>query len=105
MILGITAQSLTYPLDTARARLAVATKSQYKNLRQTFSKIIKQEGFMTLYRGYIATMLGVIPYAGFSFFTYETCKKLHREKFGGRHAAPWERMIFGAIAGAIGQTR
>ncbi len=59
---------------------------------------------MTLYRGYTATMLGVIPYAGFSFFTYETCKKLHYEEFGGRNPSPWERLIFGAMAGAIGQT-
>jgi len=59
---------------------------------------------MALYRGYTATMLGVIPYAGFSFFTYETCKKLHYEEFGGTHISPWERMIFGAMAGAIGQT-
>ena len=35
----------------------------------------REEGLLTLYRGYISTMLGVIPYAGTSFFTYETLKK------------------------------
>ena len=43
-----------------------------------FAKILKCEGVGTLYRGYVPTVLGVIPYAGVSFFTYETLKKTHR---------------------------
>lgn len=34
----------------------------------------------TLYRGFTPTIIGVIPYAGLSFFTYETLKKLHAGK-------------------------
>ena len=73
---GITSQSLTYPLDLARARMAVTDKySGYKTLREVFVKIWLCEGPKTLYRGYWATILGVIPYAGTSFFTYDTLKK------------------------------
>uniref|UniRef100_A0A1A9UJX5 Uncharacterized protein n=1 Tax=Glossina austeni TaxID=7395 RepID=A0A1A9UJX5_GLOAU len=73
---GITSQSLTYPLDLARARMAVTDKyTGYKTLRQVFVKIWIEEGPHTLYRGYWATVLGVIPYAGTSFFTYETLKR------------------------------
>lgn len=39
---------------------------------------------MSLYRGYTPTILGVIPYAGTSFGTYETLKKLHRGKIYSR---------------------
>lgn len=73
---GITSQSLTYPLDLARARMAVTDKySGHSTLRKVFVRIWIDEGPRTLYRGYFATILGVIPYAGASFFTYETLKK------------------------------
>lgn len=67
---------MTYPLDLARARMAVTDKySGYRTLREVFVKIWQCEGPRTLYRGYWATILGVIPYAGMSFFTYDTLKK------------------------------
>lgn len=95
---GITSQSLTYPLDLARARMAVTDKysgyrlvyffiCQYfvtdlfflfanvRTLREVFVRIWKCEGPKTFFRGYWATILGVIPYAGTSFFTYDTLKK------------------------------
>lgn len=78
---GITSQSLTYPLDLARARMAVTDKySGYKTLREVFVKIWQCEGPRTLYRGYWATILGVIPYAGTSFFTYDTLKNEYYSK-------------------------
>ncbi len=42
----------------------------------------KTEGPKTFYKGYIPSMMGVIPYAGTSFFTYETLKKLYIGKDG-----------------------
>ena len=42
----------------------------------------KTEGPKTFYKGYIPSMMGVIPYAGTSFFTYETLKKLYIGKHG-----------------------
>lgn len=36
---------------------------------------------MTFYRGYIPTMSGVVIYAGVSFFTYDTLKRLFRGTF------------------------
>lgn len=54
---------------------------RYKSLIQVFFKIYREEGVRTLYKGYTVTVLGVIPYAGTSFFTYETLKKLHRGLF------------------------
>ena len=35
------------------------------------------EGVRSLYRGFTPTVVGVIPYAGTSFFTYETLKKVY----------------------------
>nr|XP_014590276.1 mitochondrial coenzyme A transporter SLC25A42 isoform X7 [Equus caballus] len=75
---GTTAASLTYPLDLVRARMAVTPKEMYSNIFHVFIRISREEGLTTLYHGFTPTVLGVIPYAGLSFFTYETLKSLHR---------------------------
>ncbi|KAB7507636.1 Mitochondrial coenzyme A transporter [Armadillidium nasatum] len=69
-----------------------------------FIKIWKNEGPMTLYRGLTPTILGVIPYAGTSFGTYETLKFYHKENTKRETPNPLERMMFGAIAGLLGQS-
>uniref|UniRef100_A0A8C9JZF4 Mitochondrial coenzyme A transporter SLC25A42 n=1 Tax=Panthera tigris altaica TaxID=74533 RepID=A0A8C9JZF4_PANTA len=99
---GTTAASLTYPLDLVRARMAVTPKEMYSNIFHVFIRISREEGLKTLYHGFTPTVLGVIPYAGLSFFTYETLKSLHRGK--ETEPYPLERMIFGACAGLIGQS-
>ncbi|XP_065345962.1 mitochondrial coenzyme A transporter SLC25A42 [Cloeon dipterum] len=101
---GVTSQSLTYPLDMARARMAVTQKEQYSSISHMFVRIWREEGPRTLYRGYCATILGVIPYAGTSFYTYETLKALHMEYWGTSGTNPFEKLLFGAVAGLIGQT-
>lgn len=94
-----------------------------------FLRISREEGLKTLYRGFAPTILGVVPYAGLSFFTYETLKKVHAGQHCRRHphafccsgltSAPFlspveqsgrlqpytfERLVFGACAGLIGQS-
>lgn len=64
----------------ARARMAVTKTSEYGTLRAVFIKAIRNDGFSSLYRGYLPTVIGVIPYAGTGFFTYETLKRFHYGK-------------------------
>ncbi|KAG8229021.1 hypothetical protein J437_LFUL007576 [Ladona fulva] len=103
---GVVSQSLTYPLDMARARMAVTHKDTYGSLRQVFVKIWREEGPRTLYHGYTPTILGIIPYAGTSFCTYGTLKKTYMEYKGTpeKEPNPFERLIFGAVAGLLGQS-
>ncbi|CAK1547949.1 unnamed protein product [Leptosia nina] len=97
---GVTSQSATYPLDLARARMAVA---DYRSLRAVFKRIIREEGAFTLYRGYGATVLGVVPYAGVSFFTYDSLKHWYLD-YTGALPNGMTNVVFGGIAGALGQT-
>lgn len=101
---GITSTSCTYPLDLARARMAVTDKNAYSNFFQVFVKIYRKEGIRTLYRGFTPTVLGSIPYSGISFFTYESLKKKHAEWAKGKDPTPLERLSFGALAGLLGQS-
>ena len=74
---GVISTTATYPLDLARARMAVSTSDQYSSLKHVFKLTVHQEGWRGLFKGYTATIAGVIPYAGTGFFTYETLKRLH----------------------------
>ena len=50
---------------------------RYSSLIAVFLKMYRCEGIRSLYRGFTPTVVGVIPYAGTSFFTYETLKKIY----------------------------
>ncbi|KAJ1350565.1 hypothetical protein KIN20_006379 [Parelaphostrongylus tenuis] len=90
-------------MDTAKARLSISTKKEYATLLSVFIKTTREDGLLALYRGVWPTLLGVVPYAGASFFTYETLKLKYMERTGRHSVSPWQ-MLFGAFAGLIGQT-
>ncbi|XP_025422866.1 mitochondrial coenzyme A transporter SLC25A42 [Sipha flava] len=99
---GVTSQTLTYPLDLARARMAVSTKSDYASLGDVFRKTYQIEGIKGFYRGYVPTILGIIPYAGTSFFTYGSLKSFVKEKHGYENTII--NLACGAVAGMAGQS-
>ncbi|KAK6639641.1 hypothetical protein RUM43_007914 [Polyplax serrata] len=102
---GVTSQSLTYPLDLARARMAVTHDSEYATLKQVFRKTYREEGFKGFYRGYVPTFLGVIPYAGASFFAYESLKQWYSSQPGSTGKPSTIVLLsFGGISGFCGQS-
>eukprot|EP00045_Choanoeca_perplexa_P004005 m.34883 g.34883 ORF g.34883 m.34883 type:complete len:250 (+) comp12349_c0_seq15:528-1277(+) len=113
---GATAVAVTYPLDLVRAQLAIQTRLKLKHngLGHALGSIWQLEGLAGLYRGLIPTLLGVVPYAGTSFYTYETIKLTLRRSSShhGSRTDPsadedlssLERLVAGAFAGLIGQS-
>ncbi|XP_077999776.1 solute carrier family 25 member 16-like [Glandiceps talaboti] len=116
---GITAVTFTYPLDMVRARLAFQVTGEhiYDGIFHTVKSIVHQEGGIKgLYRGFTPTIIGMVPYAGLSFFTYETLKAYFLTHFTNwtcklsmKH--PDEMVLripvtflCGGMAGAIAQT-
>lgn len=72
---GITAASLTYPLDVVRTRLATQkTTRYYKGIFHAVSTICRDEGVKGLYKGLGATLLGVGPSIAISFSVYESLR-------------------------------
>ena len=73
---GVTAVTFTYPLDVVRARMAYQVdERKYRSILQTLVTIFREEGGMiALYRGYSSSILGMIPYAGAAFYSYEVIK-------------------------------
>ncbi|KAL7018082.1 hypothetical protein ACKWTF_010628 [Chironomus riparius] len=103
---GIVSSSVTYPLDLARARMAITDKCGYKNIWDVFMSIYtKEKGAISLFRGYLASVVGVVPYAGTSFFINETLKHKYCDMTGNeKKPNPFLLLIFGACAGLCGQT-
>lgn len=73
---GVTAVTFTYPLDMVRVRMAYQVhERRYRSILQTLMTIPREEGgLIGLYRGYSSSILGMIPYAGTAFYSYEVIK-------------------------------
>lgn len=63
---GVTAVSVTYPLDLVRATMAKPGHT-YSSMFDAMITIVRQRGVGGLYAGISATILGVAPYAGLKF--------------------------------------
>jgi hypothetical protein len=63
-------------------------------------------GIVGLYRGMWPTAMGIIPYGGINFMSYEYFKRLWEQHYGqGEDALPTHvRLLSGGFAGALGQT-
>jgi len=74
---GTTAVLLTYPLDFIRIRFTMqnfASGIRYTNILGASKLILKEEGFMSFYKGFFASCLGIAPYIAINFSTYEKLK-------------------------------
>eukprot|EP00102_Acyrthosiphon_pisum_P019040 XP_016656250.1 PREDICTED: mitochondrial coenzyme A transporter SLC25A42-like [Acyrthosiphon pisum] len=59
-------------------------------------------GINGLYKGYVPTILGIVPYAGTSFYTYSYLKTFMKEKHGYDNIIT--NLTSGSMAGMIGRT-
>jgi len=96
---------LTYPLDLVRATMA-KPGSKYDSLVGALMTISRERGVLALYSGMTATMMGVAPYAGLKFMTYESFKEA-LSTIGGiseSDLSATQRVAAGAVAGLVAQT-
>ncbi|XP_027232971.1 calcium-binding mitochondrial carrier protein SCaMC-2-B isoform X3 [Penaeus vannamei] len=97
-------QSVIYPLEVLKTRLALRKTGQYKSIADAAVKIYKMEGVKSFYRGYIPNILGIIPYAGIDLAIYETLKKSYMEQYSdGRNPSVLAIIACGAFSSSCGQ--
>ncbi|XP_019090237.1 PREDICTED: mitochondrial adenine nucleotide transporter ADNT1-like [Camelina sativa] len=109
---GIIAMSATYPMDMVRGRLTVQTANspyQYRGITHALSTVLREEGPRALYRGWLPSVIGVVPYVGLNFAVYESLKDwlVKDNPFGlveNNELTIVTRLTCGAIAGTVGQT-
>ena len=81
---GAMSLMFVYSLDYARTRLANDAKAagkggserQFNGLIDVYSKTLKSDGIVGLYRGFVISCVGIIVYRGFYFGLYDTLKPL-----------------------------
>jgi len=79
---GAASLTFVYSLDYARTRLANDAKSakkgggdrQFNGLIDVYSKTLKSDGIVGLYRGYAISCVGIIVYRGLYFGMYDSLK-------------------------------
>ena len=77
--------------------------------RHGIRSILKDLGNLrNVYRGFVPTVLGIIPYAGVSFFTFDYLKKNFRISENAKNTSTSKdalmKFFCGLLAGAAGQT-
>ncbi|XP_042321046.1 calcium-binding mitochondrial carrier protein SCaMC-1 [Sceloporus undulatus] len=92
---GATAQTSIYPMEVLKTRLAVGKTGQYSGMFDCAKKILRREGVMAFYKGYIPNILGIIPYAGIDLAVYEALKKTWLEKYATDSANPGVLVLLG----------
>jgi solute carrier family 25 (mitochondrial carrier protein), member 16 len=137
---GCVSVLFTYPLEVIRVRLAFETKRDGRSsLTQVCRKIyneipkiplpagetvvsLKQvplAGFANFFRGFTATLCGMVPYAGASFLVHDTGKDFLRMPIFAKHTVipgsqsdaekppqlkAWAQLAAGGFAGFVSQT-
>lgn len=115
---GTLAVSITYPFDIIRARITYDLTHQSKRASHesgVFMGVVQRlakEGeisqsripFRGFYQGFLATILGIIPYAGVSFFVFESSKQYLKKRNNSSLLPSIQIFTSGLLAGAMGQT-
>lgn len=114
--------SVTYPLDLTTARLAC--DNQFKGIWHCLSDTCKKEGLITiicsvivfylfllkgfrgLYKGYVPSICGIVPYTGTQFAAFEFFKRniIHYFPSNDGSVHIWVSLVAGAMAGTVAQT-
>lgn len=96
-------QTVIYPFEVLKTRLALRKTGQYKGILDATSKIYAAEGVRSFYRGYIPNLLGIIPYAGIDLAVYETLKKKYLSNHKSEQPSFWLLLGCGSVSSTLGQ--
>ena len=93
-----------------RSRPAEAVRvcaRRYRGIVHAAQTIAREEGMRAFYKGWLPSVIGVVPYVGLNFAVYETLKDMELKRRGlsdERDLGVVTRLTCGALAGSVGQT-
>ncbi|KAK8809701.1 hypothetical protein WA158_000644 [Blastocystis sp. Blastoise] len=87
---GAFAQTFSFPFDTVRKKMQAQSCAmdgpkadvEFNGLWDCFAKTIKAKGVLGLWKGTVANLVKVTPYAGLMFWFNEICKNYYLHKNG-----------------------
>ncbi|KAL2092015.1 hypothetical protein ACEWY4_011813 [Coilia grayii] len=102
---GVFAQSVIYPMEVLKTRLALRKTGQYAGISDCARQVFRREGLGAFYKGYVPNMLGIIPYAGIDLAIYETLKNSWLQRYGSESKNPGVFVLLacGTVSSTCGQ--
>ncbi|KAJ8383985.1 hypothetical protein AAFF_G00212290 [Aldrovandia affinis] len=94
---SMTAMSVFFPLDTARIRLQVDENRKSKSTPIILAEIAKEEGILSLYRGWFPVISSLCCSNFVYFYTFNSLKRVWST--GGAGARPSKDLLMGVISG------
>lgn len=74
---GLTSQTLIYPLEPVKTRLAICPTGTYKGMFDCILKIRKYEGTKALFKGICPALLGIVPYSAMDLCLFNFTKDMY----------------------------
>ncbi|KAL6054916.1 Mitochondrial carrier [Balamuthia mandrillaris] len=103
---GLFSDGVVHPIDTCRTRLQVQRGSGpslvYKNTWDTFTQIIRHEGWRSLYKGFPVVAAFTVPAHALYFGSYEATKRLLRPNTPLEEKGPFVHFTGGVVADIAG---
>ncbi|XP_029996012.1 peroxisomal membrane protein PMP34 [Sphaeramia orbicularis] len=96
---SVTAMSVFFPLDTAKSRLQVDESRKSKSTPVILAEIAKEEGLLSLYRGWFPVISSLCCSNFVYFYTFNTLKKLTAA--GPRGSRPGKDLLIGVVSGVV----
>lgn len=96
-------QFVIYPLDVIKTRMAISgSLTRYNGIYDAFCHIVKEEGPKSLYKGLMASLMGMIPYSGVDLGLFSLFRDLY-EKYRGDDPNVFTLLLLGSISSIIAQ--
>ncbi|KAI8066337.1 mitochondrial carrier domain-containing protein [Gongronella butleri] len=93
----VTACSVRVPTEVVKQRLQT---KQYTSVSSAVSSVVRTEGILGLYRGFLSTVAREIPFTCIQFPLYEYFKKMYASMYGTA-PEPYQAAMCGSLAGGI----
>lgn len=103
---GCIAKTITAPLSrlTILSQVqSIVSSTRVESFYGSFVRIVKDEGFLSLWKGNLASVIHRFPYSAINFAGYEVCRGFICKAFK-IDESPGVRLASGAVAGAIACT-
>jgi len=102
---GAASQTVIYPLEVMKTRLALRRTGEFKGVFDCAAKLFRAEGLKVFYKGYWPNLFGIIPYAGIDLAVYETVKRKMTDNYVSEGKSPNALMLLscGTFSSCCGQ--
>ena len=100
---GVVSQTVIYPLEVTKTRLAVAPPGTYNGIADCVYKIFTREGPKALFRGLGTSISGIVPYAGVDMSVFFGLKEAWMAKNPEQSPGVLVLLIMGATSSFCGQ--